>query len=343
MPTAKKLPSGNWRVQAFVGTDKDGKKIRMSFTAPTKREAERQASVYMAQKSSSPLGMTVGDAIERYITAKTAVLSPSTILGYRRYQKLYYDEISRVKLHQLSTETMQLFVSSLVGKISPKTIANVYGLLYSSVTMFRPDAVFRVTLPKKKKQRPMSPEDEEVIKLFMEAGEELKIAIALAAFGSLRRGEICALKHSDVDGVYINVHADMVANENGEYEYKDFPKTSDSIRTVEMIPEIIALIPDGVDDEFIISANPDAITKRFCRLRDKHGMKIRFHDLRHYWASVGVAMGIPDTYLSDSGGWRRGSSVFSGTYKNSMRSQAEIFSSRMCEHFSQMITENQLS
>ena len=121
MPIAKKLPSGNWRVQAFVGTDKDGKKIRMSFTAPTKREAERQASVYIAEhkKSSSPFEMTVGDAIERYISAKTAVLSPSTILGYRRYQRLYYEEISKVKVHQLNTEIMQLFISSLVGSIRP--------------------------------------------------------------------------------------------------------------------------------------------------------------------------------------------------------------------------------
>ena len=339
MPIARKLPSGSWRVQAFVGTDKDGKKIRMSFTAPTKREAEKQASVYMAEhhRASSPLEMTVADAIDRYITAKTAVLSPSTIRGYRRYQGLYYDEISRVKIHQLNTETMQLFISSLVGSISPKTISNVYGLLSSSVAMFRPDAVFRVTLPKRKKQRPMSPEDADVVTLFNEAGEELKIAIALAAFGSLRRGEICALKHSDIQGVYIHVHADMVVNENGEYEYKDFPKTSDSIRTVKMLPEIIALIPDGIDDEFIINANPDAITKRFCRLRDRLGIDVRFHDLRHYWASIGVALGVPDTYLSDSGGWRRGSSVLNGTYKNAISSEAERFSSKMCEHFGRII------
>ena len=184
----------------------------------------------------------------------------------------------------------------------------------------------------------MSPEDSDVVALFNEAGEELKIAIALAAFGSLRRGEICALKHSDVKGVYIHVHADMIANENGEYEYKDFPKTSDSVRTVKMLPEVIALIPDGVDDEFIVNVNPDAITKRFCRLRDKLDINVRFHDLRHYWASIGVALGVPDTYLSDSGGWRRGSSVLRETYKNAIGSEAERFSDKMCEHFGRMIS-----
>jgi hypothetical protein len=36
MPKAKKLPSGNYRVQAFDYQDSDGKKHYRSFTAPTK-------------------------------------------------------------------------------------------------------------------------------------------------------------------------------------------------------------------------------------------------------------------------------------------------------------------
>jgi hypothetical protein len=44
MATAKKTPSGNWRVQIFLGRDKDGTKRKKSITAPTKREAERLAA-----------------------------------------------------------------------------------------------------------------------------------------------------------------------------------------------------------------------------------------------------------------------------------------------------------
>ena len=37
MAKAKKLPSGKWRVQVFLGKDADGKQIRRSITAPTKK------------------------------------------------------------------------------------------------------------------------------------------------------------------------------------------------------------------------------------------------------------------------------------------------------------------
>ena len=49
MATARKLPSGNYRVRLFVGME-DGKRKYKSFTAPTKKEAERQAAVYEYEK-----------------------------------------------------------------------------------------------------------------------------------------------------------------------------------------------------------------------------------------------------------------------------------------------------
>ena len=35
MAKAKKLPSGNWRVKAYIGVGEDGKKKYKSFTATT--------------------------------------------------------------------------------------------------------------------------------------------------------------------------------------------------------------------------------------------------------------------------------------------------------------------
>ena len=80
MATAKKLPSGNWRVQVFSHTDGTGKRRYESFTAPTKREAELMAEEFGAKKDRrAKHNLRVGEVIDGYITAKTAVLSPSTI------------------------------------------------------------------------------------------------------------------------------------------------------------------------------------------------------------------------------------------------------------------------
>ena len=46
MAKAKQLPSGSWRVQIYAGEDDNGKPIRKSFTAPTKKEAEFMALNY---------------------------------------------------------------------------------------------------------------------------------------------------------------------------------------------------------------------------------------------------------------------------------------------------------
>lgn len=340
MATAKKLPSGQWRCRAFVGTDPSGQKHTMSFTASTKREAELKAAQYAAEYKGQRRtdNLTVAEAIDRYITAKAAVLSPSTIREYRGMQRRYYGGISEKKIHSLITEDMQLFISGLTDKVSAKTVTNAYGLLSSSVAMFRPDAVFRVTLPRKSKKRRVSPSDEDIRALFDAAGHELKICIALSAYGSLRRGEICALKHSDITGNTVRVHADMVMDENYKFVYKDYPKTSESIREVLLPPEVVDLIGDGVEDAFIVTLSPATVTCSFIRLRNRLDLpEIRFHDLRHYYASIGAVLGIPDTYLSAFGGWSPASPIMKQTYQNCITDMATDYAQTMSNHFSSLI------
>lgn len=81
MATAKKLPSGSYRVRIFDGVGADGKKKHKSFTADTKKEAEFMAAEYSLKRRERPQELTVGEAIDKYIAAKENVLSPTTIHG----------------------------------------------------------------------------------------------------------------------------------------------------------------------------------------------------------------------------------------------------------------------
>ena len=55
------------------------------FTASNKREAERAAAIWAANKTQQrPENITVKGAIDKYIAAKEPVLSPSTIDGYQK-------------------------------------------------------------------------------------------------------------------------------------------------------------------------------------------------------------------------------------------------------------------
>lgn len=339
MSKAHKLPSGSWRVQICMGTDAAGKKIRMSFTAPTKEEAELQARQFKAENQDLGIrAITAAEAIERYITAKTPVLSPPTIRAYRSYQKNHYAGIGKKKIITLTSEDMQLFISNLALEASPKTVANSYGLLASSVRLFCPDKVFNVSLPRRNTKRRISPSDGAVRALFQNADSELRKCIAISAFGSLRRGEICALRFRDISGNIVSVHADMVMDEAGEWIYKDIPKTSESNRAVRLPQEVIELLGFGAPDDYVISISPSRVSDRFIKLRKRLGLDgIRFHDLRHYYASIGAVLGIPDTYLSQFGGWKPNSPVMKTVYQNVIKDEAERYAKRMTKHFAKIL------
>lgn len=343
MPKAKKLPSGTWRARVYSHTESGGKKVYVSFTSDTKTGAEMMAAEYGANKKRRTWNnLTIEEAIDGYISSKEGVLSPSTIRGYKRMQNNNYDKINKKKIRNLTSEDLQIFVSdlSLSGQ-SPKSIKNIYSLLTASVGLYAPDLSFRVTLPARRKTEKISPTDEDVVRLFNAADNKLKVCIALAAFGSLRRGELCALKYKDIrpDGVY--VHADIVQDKDNKWIYKDIPKEADSTRLAPLPPEILDLLGDGDPEEYIVKyAIPNTVSNRFNTLRKKLGISgIRFHDLRHYYASIGAVLGIPDNYLSNFGGWSQGSNVMKSVYQNRIIPIQEAYAKKMTTHFSDILNQ----
>ena len=66
----------------------------------------------------------------------------------------------------------------------------------------------------------------------------------------------------------------------------------------------------------IVHYNPDQITSHFRRCVEASGIEyIRFHDLRHYSASIMHAIGVPDQYIMDRGGWSS-DNVMKAVYRN---------------------------
>jgi integrase len=281
---------------------------------------------------------TVHEAVTGYINAKEGVLSPSTVRGYERMIK-YYKPIEHIKLYQLTNEQIQIFVSDLTRDLSPKTVSNVFGLLSSSIALYLPDKHIRVTLPRIIHKKTLSPSDEDVRGLYDAACDELKKCIALSAYGSMRRGEISALKYSDINENVLFIHADLVKDKGGKWVYKE-PKTPDSIRYKTVPAEVIELLGSGAPDDYVVKWLPDTITKRFIDLRKSQGVDIRFHDLRHYYASIGAALGIPDLYLAESGGWKQNSKVLKSVYQNKITPISEAFEKKLNDHFSEQIRKD---
>ena len=304
MPTkARKLSSGNWRVRAQVDST-DGNRHYKSFTAATRKEAEYLAAQFAVtqQEEMRPQAITVGKAIDNYIEARSAVLSPATVRVYKQTRKCYFSMIENIKLKNFKSEDAQRQMNEIAKKHSPKTVRNVYALLTSTLKIYHPTLALRVNLPKRIRTEITIPEKDVVQKLLNAAqGTELENAILLAACYGMRRGEICALLYSDINPIKqeISITKSLAKNDNNEWVVKA-PKSYAGTRAFGVSENLIQrLMRNKHDPERVCPLHPDMLTRRFMRLCASQGVYCRFHDLRHYNASLMLALSVPDKYAME--------------------------------------------
>lgn len=145
---------------------------------------------------------------------------------------------------------------------------------------------------------------------------------------------MCALKYEDIKGNIIHVHADMVKTPNGGWVYKDVPKTSSSDRYIELPHEVIKELGNG--EGFVIHIIPDSVTRGFEKLRAKFGLQCRFHDLRHYAASIMHSLGVPDSYIMERGGWSSDITLKS-VYRHSLSDKSKEFSNKTNDYLKKIL------
>ena len=339
MPKAKKLKSGSWRcrvVDHYEKVDGTRKAVMHSITVADPSYHGKKKCEYLAaqwQASRHEDGLRIGPAIDRYIESKKDVLSPSTLRTYKGLRKNAYTSIEALRLSTLTQERLQKWVGTFSRTHSPKTVRNAVGLLSGAYNMFD-ERMPRVTLPQKNPPELSTPTDAEIRLLLKEVeGTELWKAIVIAAFGTLRRGEVCALMAEDLKGDEITVRRSVVAGEDGKLVTKA-PKTPQSVRTV-VLPHSIAeklRRPSGP----LVDLTPSALSCQFSKVRDRLGFDFRFHDLRAYSASVRHALGIPDVYIMKAGGWKT-DTVLKQVYRRAMEDHTDEFTGRATEHFEELL------
>ncbi|MGO5051467.1 site-specific integrase [Lachnospiraceae bacterium LCP25S3_G4] len=348
MAKAKKLPSGQWRTLVYSHTeksiDKDGKtkdkRIYESFTADTKKESEYLAAEFSLNKSRlEKYDFTVKEAMLKYVESKKDVISPTTIRGYNTLIKNAFNEIDGTKTKKLTQEDVQIWVNNYSKNHSPKTVNNAHGFLSSVLSIYEPKLKLRTKLPMAVRPALYTPSDSDIKTLLKYvSGTELEKAILLASFGAMRRGEICALTDKDINGNIIKINKSMVRNNNGGFIIKS-PKTLSSFREVDM--------PEFVIDKFkdtkgrLVNMHPEDISKVFGSILKSAGLPhFRFHDLRHYSASIMHAIGIPDQYIMARGGWKT-DRVLKQVYRNVIEEENKKFNQKINSHFESMQHEMQ--
>lgn len=297
MPNVEKLKSGNWRAKVYLGRE-NGKIKFASVTAKTKKEAELKALLFESSKDD----MTFLEASERYILSKSNTLSPNTLRSYRILQKRL-SSIDSVPIDKLTKERIQRLVNDLSADLSPKSVKSTYGFFTAVMNMFT-DYKTSVTLPVMIRKKTPIPTKEELSLMIQKAhSKELSIAIELAAFGSLRSGEICAITKKDIHGDHISITKTLALDENGKYVVKNSPKSYAGFRDVPLPDDLMQRLKE-LFNEGGFHYTPNSLNSAFRRLiKYNHLPHYRFHSLRHFFASFCHAKGIPDQYIMKIGGW----------------------------------------
>lgn len=335
MGKAKILPSGNWRCRAYIGKNEAGKKVYKSFTAPTRKEAELLAAqAAVSWKREDEEEMTVGEAVRNYIESKENILSPSTIQGYRRIEKNQIPSIANVYLTDFNTKLAQKYINRISKSLSPKSVANTWGLISSAIKMAEPERHIAVTLPAKRKNVRELPSPKEVIEAVR--GTDVELPAMLAMWLSLRLSEVRGIKYKDIKNGVLAVRRTVLLVD-GKDVVREQTKTYGSTRRLKLPPYLLNLIGTGEPEEFVVKMSHTMIYNNFVNCIGKSGLPhMRFHDLRHLNASVMLQLGIPEKYAMERGGWTTNSTL-QNVYQHTFSAERQAVDEKIDGYFEKLL------
>ena len=330
---AQKLPSGSYRVQLMF----NGKSY--SFTAASEDEAIYQAVLFKTgrakEKKHSP---TLGECIDKYIANKSNILSPSTLDGYRRIKNNHLVPLLDVKIADLTSERIQALVNQISLNHSPKTTRNAHGFLIAVLNVYAPDMRIRTTLPKPIKHIKQLPPVEDVLEAIV--GTDIELPCLLAMWCSLRMSEIRGAKKADITDGVLTVR-DTIITVDGQHIEKHSTKTIESTRQIKLpdhIQRLISALP--AEQKYLCTLSGQALYKRFSRLLEHKGIAhMTFHDLRHLNASIMLALGIPDKYAMERGGWSS-PHIMKEVYQHTFSAERKAADDKIDDYFNALLHTN---
>jgi integrase len=325
------LRKGVWELRLTLGKDPVTEKYRRvskSFHG-TAREADKALRQLIDEQAPAEdgVGATFGQLLDQWLEeCERLDLSPTTLRNYESSVRTSIrPRLGQVPLSTLSAKHLDSLYGAMktAGK-SPKTIRNHHAVISAALHQgvrwgwVRSNVADMARPPRIAQKRVRAPSIDVVRAVIDEAErrDPHKAALLmLAALSGMRRGELCALRWSDLDleAGTMEVARSVVVVRGGLTEKS--PKT-DRSRSVALDAVAVALLKHHhartlanvteargqlAPDAFVFSPfadcstpyRPDNVTSFFIRVRNEVGAKtVKLHDLRHFTATQLIGAGV---------------------------------------------------
>ena len=333
MPIYKtgKTKDGKAQYRVFVNfKDTDGNYRKLSRTvygaAEAKTEELRLAAE--ADTASRPAAMTLQDLYEKMIAAKKNEIRKTSLEKTHSIMRNHVlPHLAAVRLEDLTAKRLQEWKNIIAEKeLKTTTKNNAYRELLavlnfgvkteylavnplSQLGRFR-DAYFE------HKEETLHYYTPEQFRRFIAVAEKYRdrsindsgyyIFFCIAYYTGMRKGEINALKWSDIDGDRIHVRRSIAQKVKGG-DQETPPKNKSSYRTLQMPKKLVAILDQhrafqqrirGFTDDFrvcggIIPLRDTSLESRNACFANEAGLPhLRIHDFRHSHASVLANEGV---------------------------------------------------
>ena len=323
---------GRWEGRIVVGHKDNGDSIFRYMSARTQKELldklHRSIDEYDGVDLTEQSRMTLGEWLDIWLVeCAEPSLRPSTLKGYRGYvERKLKPHLGQKQISKITTADVQKLYRKLQKEgggsgsdLSPATIQRIHGVLHQALdvavnrSIIAKNPANDVTLPKRTTTAKTILNDEQ-LERFMEAiktDEHWHDFFYLEITTGLRRGELCGLMWSDFDEKKgtLSIRRTLHKKDGGGYYVGD-TKTGTGRRIIKLPPSTLQLLAErkGHSISQWIFPNPIRPEDPVMPNSGYHHMKkllaeaglpnMRFHDLRHTFATHALTSGVDVKTLS---------------------------------------------
>ena len=371
----RKREDGRWEGRIVIGHKENGAPIFHYLSARTQKELleklHRCIDEYDGAELTEDCRMTLGEWLEIWLTecAEPSV-RPSTFRGYRAYVRdkiapyLGEKEIRKVTVDDIQNLYRKLKKEGGAegGPLSGASVRRIHGVLHQALKvaadrhLIVKNPTDNVTLPKREPS-PRTILNDEQLERFMEAIRQDRRwhdFFYLEITTGLRRGELCGLMWSDFDEKKgtLSIRRTLHGKEGGGYYVGD-TKTGTGRRIIKLPPSTVQLLterkraaisqwifPNPIHPEDPVM--PNSGYNRMKKLLAEAGLpRMRFHDLRHTFATHALTSGVDAKTLSGILGHTKASftlDTYAHVTGDMQRQAAQVMDTFMTDIFGKELT-----